>query len=1034
VSKNCTIRMKLGVLILVTIVAPVAMSADFPVATPSGNDHAVAVAYNSQTHEYLVVWLQGSGTLMRPLMGQRVTEKGAVIGNPTTIEPLVFDSSGISLAYNASTNEFLVAFVSGILPDYGVFCQRLSATGVPTGTRVQPLPGATMPKVLYNTLAGNYLVLGAANDLFSARVGANGQPLGSKQNLTNDGMGIYSSYAAAYGPVVSPETPQGRYLVVKYPVAPIMLDSDGKPLSTMYQPSTGLYWPEIPFFLGNTVGGMHNVDVAFGDTTWQTASSSAFLIVWSDDNNMYQSQQWTGIWGGYVDAEKLSYTTTDVLQDYSFPISYIAKHWAYSAYSTTWKPKVAYNPPARKFQVAWRETPSTDPLNDTKVNHIRGNTGFFSKPPTSNTVLSAATGAEDPVTPVIAPSTSSAASLVVWIDSRNQATTGTDIYGAVYPIMGTISTPVGTSVSIDLGGGSSMTFSAVSIAGTTTYDPGWDSPAPPSGQKLVHLPLGGTAVEITTTATFGGTIQICLRYDDENLTGSEESQVSLRTCESGTGTWVDITSSRDTITNCVYGTITHLSGFAVMCPTGPAIVVTNTHDNGPGSLRQALADANAHAGPDSIAFAIPDGDSGYNADAGVWTIKPSTQLPPLTDGGTIIDGLSQAASVGDRNPHGPEIRVDGHLSQHHDAGLVIVSSLNRIRGLSITGFWKGIEIGGAPVGGNLITQCYVGVLPDGVTKGPNEWGVTISNSALNFIGFLDTLSANVIGGNGVGIFISDSLARFNVVGVNCIGTDLTHKVDLGNVHEGILFSRKACDNVVTGWNYPSHVVIRNNGDAGIRVTDEGSVRNLLAAGNISANGGPAIVLENGGNDEKAPPVITEAGPAVVRGTAAPHDMVFIYCDPEDEGEEYCATVYADAQGKFSWTGTSKGPHVTAVAVDTTRGETTNNTSRFSAPFTVTGTGTTGEEMPVHSELLQNYPNPFNPRTLLTYAVGDGRAVRVKIAVYDLLGREVVTLVDEERTPGKYAVAFEGSEYASGIYVVRMQAGTFTSLRKMLMIK
>ena len=1033
-STTCTTWMKPGFLALLSLVGSVAMCADFPVATPSGNDHAAAVAYNSLAHEYLVVWLQGSGTLMRPLMAQRVTEKGALIGSPTTIETLVFDSSGTSIVYNASTNEFLVAYVSGILPDYGIFCQRLSATGVPIGTRVQAVPGAKVPKVLYNSLAGNYLVLGAASDLYSARVGANGQLLGSMQNLTNDGMGIYSSYAAAYGPVTSLETPQGRYLVVKYPVAPIMLDSDGKALSTMYQPSTGLYWPEIPFFLSNTVGGMRHVDVTFGDTTWQTASTSAFLVVWSDDNNMYQSQQWTGIWGGYVDSKKLDYNTTDVLQDHSFPISYIAAHWAYSAYSTTWKPKVAYSVPAKKFQVAWRETPSTDPLNDTKVNHIRGNTGFFSKPPTSNVALSATTGSEDPVTPVIASSSSSAASLIVWVDSRNQATSGTDIYGALYPIMGTISTPVGTNVSVDLGGGSSMTFATVSVAGLTTCDPGWNSPAPPSGQKLVPLPLGGLAAGITTTAAIGGTIQICLRYDDLGMTSTEENQATLRTYDSGTSTWVDITTSRDTLTDRIYGTTPHLSGFAVMCPAGPVIVVTNTRNSGPGSLRQALLDANAHVGADSIAFAIPESDSGYSSDAGVWTIAPHAQLPSLTDGGTIIEGLSQTGFAGDKNPHGPEIRIDGHLCQQYEAGFVIVSSLNRVRGLSITHFWTGIEISNTPLGGNLVTECYVGVLPDGVTKGANEWGVTINNSGLNFIGFLDTLSANVIGGNGVGILISDSLARFNVVGVNCIGTDLTHNVNLGNLHEGILFSKRACDNAVTGWNYPAHVVIRNNGDAGIRVTDEGTVRNLLAAGNISANGGPAIVLANGGNHQKAPPVITEAGPAIVKGTAAPHGMVFIYCDAEDEGEKYCATVYADAQGKFSWTGTVDGPHVTAVVVDTTRGEMVNDTSPFSAPFAVTGTGRTDDTMPVHSDLLQNYPNPFNPRTSIAYAIGKGKVTPVRITVYDLLGREVVTLVDEEKTPGTYAVIFEGREHASGIYVVRMQAGTFTSSRKMLMIK
>ena len=65
------------------------------------------------------------------------------------------------------------------------------------------------------------------------------------------------------------------------------------------------------------------------------------------------------------------YQTTDVVQDKSFPISYIYAHWAYSTYASSWKPVVAFNSFVRKYQVAWRETPGPEAQNDTKVNHIR---------------------------------------------------------------------------------------------------------------------------------------------------------------------------------------------------------------------------------------------------------------------------------------------------------------------------------------------------------------------------------------------------------------------------------------------------------------------------------------------------------------------------------------------------------------------------------------------------------------------------------------------------------------------------------------
>src|SRR5947208_7564171 len=79
--------------------------------------------------------------------------------------------------------------------------------------------------------------------------------------------------------------------------------------------------------------------------------------------------------------------------------------------------------------------------------------------------------------------------------------------------------------------------------------------------------------------------------------------------------------------------------------------VTTTSDIGTGSLRQAITDANAHAGPDTIVFNIPVNDPGFNGT--VFTIKPLSALPPLTDANTTIDGATQTAFTGDTNPSGP---------------------------------------------------------------------------------------------------------------------------------------------------------------------------------------------------------------------------------------------------------------------------------------------------------------------------------------------------------------------------------------------
>jgi photosystem II stability/assembly factor-like uncharacterized protein len=83
-------------------------------------------------------------------------------------------------------------------------------------------------------------------------------------------------------------------------------------------------------------------------------------------------------------------------------------------------------------------------------------------------------------------------------------------------------------------------------------------------------------------------------------------------------------------------------------------------------------------------------------------------------------------------------------------------------------------------------------------------------------------------------------------------------------------------------------------------------------------------------------------------------------------------------------------------------------------------------------LFQNYPNPFNPTTTINYSVPKASFVRIK--VYDLLGREVETLVNGEKPAGNYSVQFNGSNLASGIYFYRMQAGDFVQTKKTILLK
>jgi hypothetical protein len=94
-------------------------------------------------------------------------------------------------------------------------------------------------------------------------------------------------------------------------------------------------------------------------------------------------------------------------------------------------------------------------------------------------------------------------------------------------------------------------------------------------------------------------------------------------------------------------------------------------------------------------------------------------------------------------------------------------------------------------------------------------------------------------------------------------------------------------------------------------------------------------------------------------------------------------------------------------------------------------------LPTEYKLEQNYPNPFNPATKIRYAVPqDARSERqeVSLVVYDILGNEVTTLVNEQKEPGYYDVDFNASSFASGVYIYRLQSGSFVSTKKMMMLK
>jgi hypothetical protein len=91
-----------------------------------------------------------------------------------------------------------------------------------------------------------------------------------------------------------------------------------------------------------------------------------------------------------------------------------------------------------------------------------------------------------------------------------------------------------------------------------------------------------------------------------------------------------------------------------------------------------------------------------------------------------------------------------------------------------------------------------------------------------------------------------------------------------------------------------------------------------------------------------------------------------------------------------------------------------------------------ELYPSDYKLFQNYPNPFNPSTNIKFQIKDPRLVTLK--VYNILGKEIATLVNEKQSPGVYEVTWDGSGFASGIYFYKLQADDFSEVKKMILIK
>jgi parallel beta-helix repeat protein len=262
------------------------------------------------------------------------------------------------------------------------------------------------------------------------------------------------------------------------------------------------------------------------------------------------------------------------------------------------------------------------------------------------------------------------------------------------------------------------------------------------------------------------------------------------------------------------------AAFGLPAADAATFVVTTTADAGPGSLRQAILDANAAPGSDAITFALPG--------EGLPRIMPASPLPMVTDPVTI-DGTTQVP--------GGWVEIDGELTSSA-VGLALAAGSSAVTGLVINGFTAaGIRITGP--GNDLVQGNRIGTDTSGTAAlSPFAYGIEVSGSPAN------TVEDNLISGNAFGIFVHGGSASANVIQGNLVGTDASGTVALPNTTTGVwIFG--APGTIIGGTGDGEGNVISGNATDGIDIGGTGAVHTDVAGNAIGFGSDLTTPLGNG---------------------------------------------------------------------------------------------------------------------------------------------------------------------------------------------
>ena len=462
-------------------------------------------------------------------------------------------------------------------------------------------------------------------------------------------------------------------------------------------------------------------------------------------------------------------------------------------------------------------------------------------------------------------------------------------------------------------------------------------------------------------------------------------------------------------------------------------------------------DSNKVLGSNQIAIMITGNDNevGFFSN----TIVGSTIAAISIDegGGNKINrnfiGTTADGDVGYGNAQG--IVISG--SDFNTIGGETYAEGNVISGNTI----DGIVISGVPPDSysfsNDIRNNIIGLNPSQTAALPNRTGIVITNGTR-----LVYTSGNVIAGNtgdGIKIFGYDNetvtYGHFIVdsrIGINQNGTHFPNGGSGINIYGNVVQANSSLESViigraVSGINTPNIIV--GNAGAGISISNQFgySPSKIVARGNlIYQNNTANLSVSPQSNNAILPPYGLSFSNNTIAGIHdIPNSIIDIYKSSINEfhpsSYEWLGSTTVGGNGVFSY----QLNDTTIEAVSVTATSVSGNTSEFSYLEVLTGVENEDETIPAEFSLAQNFPNPFNPTTKIKYsipafAVGNENFRSVQLKIYDILGKEITTLVNDQKAPGSYEVEFNALNLPSGTYFYQLQAKGYLQTRKMMLLK